>query len=104
VLLTAARGECLRFIGLIFRLLPTPLPFHALSEGDLLELSVHIWYGKTRIARLQAEGRMMIDSVVLAQYINVTDTKTTTQPRRHSISRPNALRWVAKVALESQIV
>jgi len=50
---------------------------------------VHIWYGKTRLAGLQYdEGRMMIDSVVWAQYINVTDTQTDTQPRRHSKSRP----------------
>jgi len=40
---------------------------------------VHIWYGKTRMTGLQSgEGRMMIDSVVWAQYINVTDR----QPRR----------------------
>jgi len=31
------------------------------------------------------EGRMMIDSIVWAQYINVTGT----QPRRHSTGRPN---------------
>jgi len=41
------------------------------------------------MAGLQSgEGRMMIDSVVWSQYINVTDT----QPRRHSNSRPNSLR------------
>jgi len=41
---------------------------------------VRIWYGKTRIASLQSgENRMMIDSVVWAQYINVTDTQTATQ-------------------------
>jgi len=35
---------------------------------------VHIWYGKIRMAGLQSvEGRMMINSVVWAQYINVTD-------------------------------
>jgi len=38
---------------------------------------------------------MMIDSVVWAQYINVTDTQTVTQtaaqPRHHSNSRPGAL-------------
>jgi len=57
---------------------------------------VRIWYGKTRIAGLQfREGRTMIDSVVWAQYINVSDTQTDRQtilqPRRHSNSRPNAL-------------
>jgi len=44
---------------------------------------VHIWYGKTRIAGLQSgEGSMMIDSVVWAQYINVTDTQTATSPQQ----------------------
>jgi len=42
---------------------------------------VHIWYGETRMAGLQSgEGRMMIDSVVWAQDINVTDTQTATSP------------------------
>jgi len=50
------------------------------------------------MAGLQSrEGRMMIDSVVWAQYINVTDTQTATQPRRHSSSRPNALRLAEKL-------
>jgi len=54
--------------------------------------------GKTRMAGLQSgEGRMMIDSVVWAQYINVTYTWHTAayadrQPRRHSKCRPVALR------------
>jgi len=40
---------------------------------------VHIWYEKTKMAGLQSgEGHMMIDSVVCAQYINVTDTQTAT--------------------------
>jgi len=40
---------------------------------------VHIWYDRTRMAELQScEGRMMIDSVVWVQYINVTDTHTHT--------------------------
>jgi len=38
------------------------------------------------------EGGLMIDSVVWAQYINVTDR----QPRRHSKCRANALRRAAK--------
>jgi len=42
---------------------------------------VHIWYGKTRMAGLQShEGRMLIDSVVWAQYINVTDTQAPLAP------------------------
>jgi len=41
---------------------------------------VHVWCGKTRMAVLQSgEGRMMVDSVVWAQCINVTDTQTATQ-------------------------
>jgi len=45
---------------------------------------IHIWYKKTRMAGLQSgEGRMMIDSIVLAQYVNVTDT----QPHRRPHSR-----------------
>jgi len=38
---------------------------------------VHIWYGKTRLTELQSgAGRMIIDSVVSAQYINVSDRQT----------------------------
>jgi len=76
-------GECLRFIGRIFRLLLTLIPFDAFSEVDFLELSGSylVAYKKTRMAGLQSgEGRMMIDSVVWAQYINVTDTQTATSP------------------------
>jgi len=50
------------------------------------------WYGKTRMAGMQCgEGRMMIDSVVWAQYayISVTDTQTATSPQQYS--RLNAL-------------
>jgi len=62
-----------------------PLPFDALSDGNPSSYRVHIWYGKTRMAGLQSgEGRMMIDSVVWAQYINVTDTQIPRQPRRRS--------------------
>jgi len=56
------------------------IPFDAPSEGILSSYRDHIWCGKTRMAGLQSvESRMMIDSVVLAQYINVTDTQTATQ-------------------------
>jgi len=57
---------------------PTYLPLsHLMPSMREIPSSyrVHIWYGKTRTLRLQSgEGRMMIDSVVGAQYINVTDT------------------------------
>jgi len=49
--------------------------------GITTSYRVHIWYGKTRMAGLQSgEDSMMIDSVVWAQYINVTDTQTATSP------------------------
>jgi len=71
VLAELPSGEWLQSIGRIFRLLPTPLPFDALPSSYW----AHIWYGITTMAGLQSsEGRMMIDSVVWAQYINVTDT------------------------------
>jgi len=44
---------------------------------------VHIWYGKTGMAGAQfGEGRMKFDSVIWAQYINVTDTQTATSPQQ----------------------
>jgi len=47
------------------------------------------------MAGLQSgEGRMMVHSVVWAQYINVTDTQTATSP--YSNSRRNALRSCKK--------
>jgi len=69
--------------------------FDALNEGDLLELLGS--YGKTRMTGIQSgEGRMLIDSVIWAQYINVTDMQTATQPRRDSNSRLDALRSGSK--------
>jgi len=51
--------------------------------GISLSYRVHIWHGKTRMAGLQSgEGRMMIDSVIRAQYVNVTDTQTATLPQQ----------------------
>jgi len=73
-----------------------PLPFDAFSERDPFEL--HVRYGRTRMAGLQSGvGRMMIDSVVWAQYINVTDTQTDKQTRRLSKCRANVLRRAAKM-------
>jgi len=58
---------------------------------------VHIYCGKTRVAGLQSgEGSMLIDSVVWAQFVNVTDTQPHKQPRRHNKFRTNALRREAK--------
>jgi len=54
-------------------------------SGIPLSYRVHIWCGKTRMTGLQSgEGRMMIDSVVWAQYINVTDTQADTQTQQWS--------------------
>jgi len=55
-----------------------PLSHLTLSmRGILSSYRVHIRCGKARTAGLQSgEGRMMIDSVVWAQHINVTDTHT----------------------------
>jgi len=51
---------------------------------------VRIWYGKTRMTGLQSgEGRMMTDSVVWTQYINVTDTHTL-----HFWTSTLALPWI----------
>jgi len=54
------------------------------------------------MAGLQSgKGRVMIESLVPAQYIDVTDIKHThTQPRCDSNSRPSALCiWAAKVTI-----
>jgi len=54
----------------------TPLMRRILSSYH-----VHLLYCKTRMAKLQFnDGRMMIDSVAWAQYINVSDTQTATSP------------------------
>jgi len=46
-----------------------------------------VWCRKSRMAELQScEGRIMIDSVVWAQYFNVTDTQTATSRDRHTDS------------------
>jgi len=58
------------------------IAFDTLSEGDPVELlgSYLVWEDY-RMAGLQSgEGRMMIYSVVWAQYINVTDSQTATSP------------------------
>jgi len=71
--------------------------FDALNEGHLLELSGSYLVWETRMAGLQSgEGRMMIDSVVWTQHINMTDTQRATHPRRDSNSRPDVLRFGGK--------
>jgi len=72
-----------------------PLSFDALKKGIPSSYWIYIWYGNTRMAGLKSgKGRMMIDSVVWAQYINVTDTHR--QPRRHNKCHANALHHAAK--------
>jgi len=62
------------------------IPFDAVREGNHLELSGSYL---VRMAGLQSgEGRMMIDSVDWAQYINGTDTDS------HVAI---VLRWAAKI-------
>jgi len=114
-------GELLRFIGRILRLtvihqrvtfdsslywpdFPTYLALSHLTpsmRGVPRSYRVHVWYEKIRTAGLQSgEGRMMIDSVVWAQHINVTATQprnvTERQPRRHSKRRSTHWRRAAK--------
>jgi len=68
-----------------FPTFPASLPFEALNEGDPPSYRVHIWYGKTKMVGLQSgKGRIMTDSFVLAQYINVTDTQTAMSPLQMS--------------------
>jgi len=56
---------------------------------------VRVWYGKTRMAGQQSrEGRMMIDSVISAHYVNVSDKHTASH---RSNRRSNALRRLAKI-------
>jgi len=50
-------GERLRFIGLIFGLLPTHFPFDAFNEGMPSSYGVYIWCWITRMA---GEGRTVI--------------------------------------------
>jgi len=61
-----------------------------LIKGIPSNYRVHIWFGKTRMAGLQSgEGRTMIDSVVWAQYINVTDRHTDSHVAIHR----KCVRW-----------
>jgi len=74
-------SEWLQFIYLFFSTSTDPFPIWCPQWGDPFELSGSCRCGKTRMTGLQSgEGRMMIDSVVWAQYINMTVTQT----RRHS--------------------
>jgi len=52
------------------------LPLSHLMPSIFSSYRVHIWHGKTRMAGLQSGiGRMMINSVVWVEYIDVTDTQ-----------------------------
>jgi len=60
-----------------------PSPVWLSMIGFPSSYRVHIWYGKTRMAGLQSgEGCKMIDSVIWAKYINMTDTRTATSPQQ----------------------
>jgi len=95
----------------LYRCSLLPIP-HPSMRGISSRYQVHIWCGKTRMAGLQSgEGRMMIDSVVWAQYINVTDTLTTTHCMRSSCNDNkstltidclhNIRRWLEKICLHA---
>jgi len=53
---------------------------------------VHVWCEKTRMAGLQSdEGRMMIDSIVWAQYVSVTATSPQQMPRERTKIQQNSI-------------
>jgi len=84
-------GSSRQHIGRIFRVLPTPSHMTPSMTGIPSSYGVHIWCGKTRMAgRQSGEGRMMIDSVVWAQYINVTDRQT---DRHVAIANSMPIHW-----------
>jgi len=87
VLLRAALSWMTAIYWRDFPTFTTPLPFDE-------PYRVHIWYGKARMAGLQSnEGRMMIDSVVWAQYINVTDTQTYSHVATANAAPTHCVRW-----------
>jgi len=58
--------------------------FDSLNEEDFELSGLYLVGGNYRMAGLQSsEGRMMIDSVIWAQYINVSDTQTATSPLQY---------------------
>jgi len=64
-----------RRIGRILRLIFAPPPWRPQWRGSCQAFGFIFDTGETRLAGLQSgEDRTMIDSVVWAQYINVTDT------------------------------
>jgi len=76
------------------------LPLSHLTPSMRGMPSSYIWCGKTRTAELQyGEGRMMIDSVVRAQYIDVPDSWTDSHftianaAQTHGVGRQNGS-WI----------
>jgi len=57
------------------------------------------------MAELQSgEGRMMIDSDLWAQYINVTDTQTATQPRPIAIAaKTHCIGWQKRIKFKDDV-
>jgi len=55
---------------------------------------VDIWYGGTRMVGLQSvKGHMMSDSVVWAQYINVTDMQTDSHVAAANAAPAHCVGW-----------
>jgi len=79
-------GERLQFIGRIFRLLPTPLPFDALNEGDPLELLSSYGVRENRKAALQSQSFGHNTSTCQTQRETVRQTATDVAPT-HCIGR-----------------
>jgi len=66
-----------------------------IGRPQSLELSGSYLAWETKVAKLRSgKGHMIIDSVVWAQYINVTDTQTATSPQQ--LPRQRSKRRAAK--------
>jgi len=68
-------------VHVVFPTVRVLMPFHLTPSvrGIPSKNRVHIWYEKTRTTGLQS-GRMVIDSVIWAQYMKVADRQTATWP------------------------
>jgi len=89
-----------RFIGQIFRLLPTPFPYDALNEGDSLELFI------SGMVKLEWLGYNLVrshnDRLSHLDTIHQYDRHTDRQPRCHSKHCANTWRRAAKKQSQDQ--
>jgi len=81
-------GKWLRFIGRIFRRLPTFVSIHS-------SYRVHSWYGKTKWLGYNLVKVAWWSTQSFGH--NTSTWRTHRQPRRHSKCRANALRRAAKI-------